>query len=228
MKLTGLAIAIGLSLISHGTPTLAASNLIFTKTDFPDFILRRSEPLRKSTILTSALLARSDIPQVKAYREFLDRKVRGLSRVEQLAAVNSYVNEHVKQTDDFELYLRDDIWATPVNTLVIGGDCEDIALAKRWGLTRLGFNAVDVYLFIGVTLTTTPPSGHAVLGVVFATGDVWVLDSLQKRILPPDKAPFEPAYAVNAFGFWRVDTPDHVGEDYNQRALERALVRQRR
>ena len=132
MKLTGLVIAIGLALVVQISPALAASNLIFTKTDYPDFIQQRARPLQQSEILTAELLARSDIPQVKAYRDFLDRKARGLSRPDQLAAVNAYVNGHVKQTSDFDLYLRDDIWATPVNTLVIGGDCEDIALTKRW------------------------------------------------------------------------------------------------
>jgi predicted transglutaminase-like cysteine proteinase len=228
MKLTGLAITVGLALVAPLSPALAASNLIFTKTDYPDFILRRAQPLRQSEILTAELLARSDIPQVKAYRDFLDRKARGLSRADQLAAVNAYVNDHVKQVRDFDLYLRDDIWATPVNTLVLGGDCEDIALTKRWGLARLGFRETDVYLIVGVTLTTTPPSGHAVLGVRLANGDVRILDSLQNRIMTPDLAPFEPAYGLNAFGFWRVDTPGHMGGDYNQRALERALVRQRR
>lgn len=70
--------------------------------------------MQQSQILTAELLARGDIPQVKAYRDFLDRKARHLSRIDQLAAVNAYV----KQTRDYDLYLRDDIWATPVNTLV--------------------------------------------------------------------------------------------------------------
>ncbi|MBO9560191.1 MAG: transglutaminase-like cysteine peptidase [Caulobacter sp.] len=228
MKLTGLAMAIGLVLATPLSPAQAASNLIFTKTDYPDFILRRSKPLRESEVLTAPLLAGSDIPQIKAYRDFLDRKARGLSRADQLAAVNDYVNRHVKQTGDYDLYLRDDIWATPVNTLVLGGDCEDIALVKRWGLARLGFPEADVYLVVGVTLTTTPPTGHAVLAVRLSKSDVRVLDSLQNKILAPDQAPFEPAYGLNVFGFWRVDTPGHAGGDYNQRALERALARQRR
>lgn len=227
MKLTGFAMAIGLALIAHTSPALAASNLIFTKTDYPDFILRRAQPMRQSEILTAELLARSDIPQVKAYRDFLDKKVRRLSRADQLAAVNAYVNDHVKQTRDYDLYLRDDIWATPVNTLVIGGDCEDIALTKRWGLNRLGVIDADIYLVIGVTLIITPPSGHAVLAVRIAEGDVRVLDSLQNRVMSPADAPFEPAYGLNTFGFWRVDTPGHSGGDYNQRALERALARQK-
>jgi predicted transglutaminase-like cysteine proteinase len=228
MKLTGLAMAIGLALIVHVSSALAASNLIFTKTDYPDFILRRAQPLRQSEILTAELLTRSDIPQVKAYRDFLDRKARGLSRTAQLAAVNAYVNDHVKQMNDFDLYLRDDIWATPVNTLTIGGDCEDIALVKRWGLNRLGVPDAELYLIIGVTLTTTPPSGHAVLGVKAGEGDVWILDSLRNKVTRPAESTLEPAYGLNAFGFWRVDTPGHVGDDYNQRALERALARQRR
>ena len=229
MKLTGLAMAVGLALIVHISPTLAAaSNLIFTKTDYPDFILRRAQPLRQSEILTAELLARSDIPQVKAYRDFLDKKARRLSRTDQLAAINAYVNDRVKQMNDFDLYLRDDIWATPVNTLTIGGDCEDIALVKRWGLNRLGVPDAEIYLIIGVTLTTTPPSGHAVLGVKAGEGDVWILDSLQNKIMRPGESSLEPAYGLNAFGFWRVDTPGHAGDDYNQRALERALARQRR
>jgi predicted transglutaminase-like cysteine proteinase len=228
MKLIGLAIAVGLTLFAAALPVLAGSNLVFTKTDYPDFIRLRARPLRQSEILTAELLARSDIPQVKAYRDFLDKKARRLPPADQLAAVNAYVNDHVRQTSDFDLYLRDDIWATPVNTLVIGGDCEDIALTKRWGLERLGFAETDVYLIVGVTLTTTPPSGHAVLGVRLAQGDVRVLDSLQNKIMTPDQAPFEPAYGLNLLGFWRVDTPGHMGGDYNQRALERAVARQRR
>jgi predicted transglutaminase-like cysteine proteinase len=222
------AFAVGVALIASCPQAWAASDLIFTKTDYPDFIMRRSRPLRESEILTAALLSYSDIPQVKAYREFLDRKVRHLPKAEQLAALNTYVNRHVKQTSDYELYLRDDVWATPVNTLVVGGDCEDIALAKRWGLNRLGFPEADLYLVVGVTLTTTPPTGHAVLAVRLSANDVRVLDSLQSVILSPDEAPFEPAYGMNMFGFWRVDTPGRAGEDYNQRALERALARQRR
>ena len=61
-----------------------------------------------------------------------------------------------------------------------------------------------------------------------APGNVQVLDSLRNKIMSPAGAPFEPAYGLNAFGFWRVDTPGHMGGDYNQRALERALARQRR
>jgi len=226
MRFAGIAIAVGLTLTPCSS-VQAASDLIFTKTDYPDFIMRRSRPFRESQILTAALLSSSDIPQVKAYREFLDKKVRHLPKAEQLAALNSYVNRHVKQTTDYELYLRDDVWATPVNTLVIGGDCEDIALAKRWGLNRLGYSEADIYLVIGVTLTTTPPTGHAVLAVRLSANDVRVLDSLQSVILRPDEAPFEPAYGLNMFGFWRVDTPGHAGGDYNQRALERALARQK-
>ena len=77
-------------------------------------------------------------------------------------------------------------------------------------------------------VTTTPPSGHAVFVVKLANGEVWILDSLQNKVMTPDEAPFEPAYGLNTFGFWRVDTPGHAGEDYNQQALERALARQRR
>lgn len=95
-------------------------------------------------------------------------------------------------------------------------------------MNRLGVPDSDIYLIIGVTLTTTPPSGHAVLAVRMAPRDVQVLDSLRNKVISPADALFEPAYGLNAFDFRRVDTPGHMGGDYNRQALERVVARQPR
>lgn len=66
------------------------------------------------------------------------------------------------------------------------------------------------------------------LALIVHTSPALAVSNLQNRVMFPAEAPFAPAYGLNVFGFWRVDTPGHMGGDYNQRASERALARQRR
>ena len=203
--------------------------LMFTQVEVPFTIAQQGQPLRAGAQMTEPVLNRSKIPEVKAYRDFLDatkRKRQGPDG--ELDAVQTWVNGHVRTMSDYELYMRDDVWAPPLNTLTLGGDCEDIALVKRWGLVRLGFRPEDLALVVGLSTLQRPPQPHAVLGVRLAKGAYRLLDSLESRVLDGgDTSHFQPAYAVNEYGFWKVDQPGRDDGDYVRHAFERANAKQR-
>jgi predicted transglutaminase-like cysteine proteinase len=174
------------------------------------------------------VLEQSNIKEVRAYREFLRKSAR-LDKAAQLKAVNDYVALHVRATADANLYQASDVWAPPINTLTIGGDCEDIALLKYWGLRRIGFPTQDMFLVVGVSTNVDPPEGHAVLVARLSEADFQVLDNTEPRVLPlEDVKSFEPAYAINTFGYWKVDDPNFSYGDIWRRAFKSAADRHAR
>jgi predicted transglutaminase-like cysteine proteinase len=199
-----------------------------TKTDAPPDVLARGRAASQATLMTQVVLERSGIKEVRAYRDFLRRSAR-LDRAAQLAAVNDYVTLNVRVTADANLYQGNDVWAPPINTLTVGGDCEDIALVKSWGLKYMGFPAKDLFLVVGVTSNVTPPEGHAVLVARLRDGRFYVLDNTDRRILRlEDATRFEPAYAINGFGYWEVDDPNRSYGDFWRHAFRMSAERHAR
>lgn len=196
-----------------------------TKIDYPPDVLAHLKSVKSDAAVTSPKLETSDAPPVRRYREFLDRlAARKGSQLDQIKAVNTYVDTHVRQKPDLEL--DGDIWAAPLQTLLTGGDCEDVALVKYWGLKRLGFDPKDLFLVMGMTLLTHPPEGHALLAARLPDGSFQVMYSLVKKVEDARTLSyFEPAYALNENGFWRIDVPG-VDRDYWQGAFVRAVTRQ--
>ena len=103
------------------------------------------------------------------------------SALEQLDAVNRYVNQRVAFINDIQQYGVSDRWAPANETLRRGrGDCEDFAIAKLQMLRRAGFADKDLYLVILRDLARR--ADHAVL-VVRADGRLLVLDNGTSRIV---------------------------------------------
>lgn len=188
---------------------------LITRTEYPPRLKAMMLSARQSAMATDVVLQRSDIREIRSYRNFLDSKIKGAKgEIAQLQAVNFYVNTHVKSVEDDDLYSVNDVWAPPINTLTVGGDCEDIALVKYWGLRRLGFAPEDLFLILGISTVTKPPVGHAVLGVRLRDGAIHVLDTLETAVVAAvDLKRFEPAYALNTAGFWQVDYADRQDGD---------------
>ena len=62
-----------------------------------------------------------------------------LPEQEKLNRVNAFFNANVQFINDQALWEKKDYWATPIETLSIGGgDCEDYAIAKYFTLKQLG------------------------------------------------------------------------------------------
>lgn len=211
------------------TPSLARSNSmvggwITIKVPPPPDVASKLKNLTARVDARQPLMETSKEPPIRKYREFLDQlAAKKLSQIDQLKAVNTYVNANVARKKDG----KDDVWSEAYTTLKEGGDCEDIALVKRWGLKRLKFARENLFLVMGMTLLTRPPEGHALLAVRLADNVFQVMYNLVYAIEDATSLRyFEPAYAVNEFGFWRVDRVDRVGGDYWQEAYLRAVKRQ--
>lgn len=102
------------------------------------------------------------------------------SPLEQLDAINRYVNQRVAFVNDIQQYGVSDQWVAAGETLRRGrGDCEDFAIAKLQMLRRAGFADKDLYLVILRDLARR--ADHAVL-VVRAEGRMLVLDNGTSRI----------------------------------------------
>src|SRR3990172_3987769 len=79
---------------------------------------------------------------------------------EQIEGVNSFFNS-LPYIEDARNYGKSDYWATPVELLNRGGDCEDFAIAKYASLRALGFSSQQLRIAIVQDLNKNVP--HAVL-----------------------------------------------------------------
>jgi predicted transglutaminase-like cysteine proteinase len=65
-----------------------------------------------------------------------------------LGEVNRAINLAVHPVSDLAQYGQLDVWASPLVTLIRGGDCEDYAIAKFVALRRAGIAADDLRIVI--------------------------------------------------------------------------------
>jgi predicted transglutaminase-like cysteine proteinase len=103
--------------------------------------------------------------------EVSDEKV--YDRMAEVVAVNRQVNGRVKQVSDQQLYGVEEFWTRSTTEQNARGDCEDLALEKRFKLVEAGFNPERLFFAVvynrGVGL-------HTVLVARLEDGD-FVLDS---------------------------------------------------
>lgn len=125
----------------------------------------------------------------------------GRSAVEQLEAVNHYVNARIRFVDDIRQYGVADRWTSAADTLRRGrGDCEDYAIAKLQLLRRAGFADKDLYLVI--LRDTLRRADHAVL-VARADGRMLVLDNGTDRLVDSYEMPdYRPIVTFSGNKVW--------------------------
>jgi predicted transglutaminase-like cysteine proteinase len=129
---------------------------------------------------------------------FLDT-LRGLSKWEQLVAVNGYINARAYVPDEKNWGVPDH-WATPGEFLSRSGDCEDFAIAKFFSLKHLGWANDD--LRIAAVKDLKLGAGHAVL-VVYLAGTTWLLDNQLKNVTDLEQVRhYEPVYSINGSHWW--------------------------
>ncbi len=95
----------------------------------------------------------------------------------ELDRMNRWINDQIHQVDDHVQYGTPEKWTLPSKR---GGDCEDIALLKKYELIRKGVAPNRLLIATALDRKLRP---HAVLIVRLAHGD-FVLDSAHSRILP--------------------------------------------
>jgi predicted transglutaminase-like cysteine proteinase len=222
-ELAGAALLAAMLPTAARTTTVAGGWITIPIPSPPD-VVAKLKSVKARADATQPRMETGDERPIRKYREFLDRlATQTRSRKDQINAVNSYVNANVARKSDG----KNDVWAAPYQTLMEGGDCEDIALVKYWGLRRLKFERENLFLVMGMTLLRRPPEGHALLAVRMPDGVFWVLYNLVHMIEDATSLSyFEPAFALNDSGFWRIDRVDHIGGDFWQAAYVRAVKRQ--
>jgi len=149
-------------------------------------------------------LMASEHPNVIQFRHRLDSIPSALDLLRFVETVNNIVNASTNYVEDYRTARGPDQWATPIEFLEQGGDCEDFALTKAATLHSLGWSLDKSYLLVG--LLDRPrfgSTGHAVLVAVL--GDKQdshiVLDNRSNRVVSLQRLQdFEPAYGLDRQG----------------------------
>lgn len=136
------------------------------------------------------------------------QKAESLEPDRQLRLVNRYINQRRYRRDRRRLtpsvaeggqaMLRNQ-WATLLEFMRHGGDCEDYATAKYFLLRELGFPAKDMRVV--VTYDRQLRAYHAVLAIRRGDGSSWLLES-DNTIKKSRQSGYRFVFAVNEDGLW--------------------------
>ena len=129
---------------------------------------------------------------------------KGLSLKTMASRVNNLMNE-TPYILDSRNWGQSDYWATPVEFLQRGGDCEDFAIAKYASLRALGFSGEQMRIAIVQDKIKNIP--HAVL-VVYTDDDVYILDNQNKSLVDASGAGrYRPIFSINRQAWWLHTAP---------------------
>lgn len=138
----------------------------------------------------------------------LVERARELSLEQQLRLINRYINKRRyrgdRSTHRYSELAEEDVlltnrWATLVEFMRHGGDCEDYATSKYQLLRALGVPADDLRVVVVYDRTTR--EHHAVLAVRQPAGAAWLLDS-DDRIHRGQPFGYRFVYALNETSIW--------------------------
>lgn len=127
------------------------------------------------------------------------RTLRDKSDREKMEGVNDYMNS-IAYVDDRSNYGVGDYWATPIEFLARGGDCEDYAIAKYASLRALGF-APD-QLRVTVVRDKVGNEMHVML-VVYSNEGVFILDNQDRRLRRMENVTrYKATFSLNSENWW--------------------------
>ena len=130
---------------------------------------------------------------------------KGLSLKRMAKKVNDFVNE-ADYILDKNNWGKSDYWATPVEFLSRGGDCEDFAITKYTALRMLG--VPEEHLRIAIVHDNLKNIPHAVL-VVYTDEGTFILDNQNKRMMSGDRpGRYRPIFSINRQARWLHTAPD--------------------
>ncbi len=133
--------------------------------------------------------------QFKSQIEFL----RGLPMNKVVSGVNEIVNR-IPYINDSDIYGKSDYWASPIEFIQNGGDCEDFAITKYVALRALGIPEERMRILVLQDLQKNVP--HAVLVVYTDNGPV-LLDNQIKTVTHVDRVShYKPIFSINRDSWW--------------------------
>lgn len=129
--------------------------------------------------------------QVSAYK---DMELREMAK-----SVNTLMNSK-RYIEDKDLWGQSDYWATPVEFMRNGGDCEDFAIAKYTALKMLG--VPEDRLRIAIVQDEEKNTPHAVL-IVYTDDDALVLDNQSRSVKSVSSiGHYRPIFSINQKAWW--------------------------
>lgn len=130
--------------------------------------------------------------------------LRGLPLEDMAERVNTLMNK-IKYISDNRNWGRSDYWATPVEFMTRGGDCEDFAIAKYASLRALGVPEDRLRLAIVKDLEKGIP--HAIL-IVYTDNGAMVLDNQIKTMRKASSIRhYKPIFSINRRAWWLHTSP---------------------
>ena len=160
--------------------------------------LARMQDQQSTIIACRNDVARCPTPQTTAWLSLIER-LRGSTPQTQLNEVNRVINSIIQYREDPVVYGLSDYWATPLETLQNGGDCEDFAILKFQTLLALGFDNDDMRVV--VVYDADRRVDHAVLAVD-VDGRTLILDNYGVPLPPQGRLGYRPDYSVNLTHRW--------------------------
>ena len=149
-------------------------------------------------------LVTSEHPSVVQFRLSLIAIPRNLGLIEFIGTVSNVVNAAATYVEDYRSGRGRDQWASPIEFLEQGGDCEDFALTKAATLYSLGWPLDSTYLLVGeLDRSPAKPTGHAVLVAVLGNrqDNHLVLDNISDRVVSLQRYQgFRPVYGLGRQG----------------------------
>lgn len=125
--------------------------------------------------------------------------LRGQSIHQMAIGVNAEVNR-IPYVNDINIYGKTDYWATPMEFVKNGGDCEDFAITKYVLLRVLGVPEERLRIVVLQDLQKNIP--HAVL-VVYTENGPMVLDNQIKTATHVDRiSHYKPIFSINRDAWW--------------------------
>ncbi len=133
--------------------------------------------------------------QFKSQIEFL----RGMPMNQMVEGVNNVVNR-ISYISDSNIYGKSDYWATPMEFIKNGGDCEDFAITKYVALRALGIPEERMRILILQDMQKNIP--HAIL-IVYTDNGPMLLDNQIKSVTPVERVShYKPIFSINREGWW--------------------------
>lgn len=118
--------------------------------------------------------------------------------------VNALMNEK-KYIVDSKNWGKSDYWATPIEFMQRGGDCEDFAIAKYTALRALG--VPENRMRIAIVQDQKKNIPHAIL-IVYTEKGAMVLDNQIKEIRAAKSIKhYKPIFSINREAWWLHTTP---------------------
>ena len=166
----------------------------------PNILGTMAQPIRADRFSASASHAFADA-SASPLMQRLIAPARALNRFQQMAYIQTRVNNNIRWVSDATEWGQHDYWASASETLAHGaGDMEDRAIVKMQALRALGFNTSDLFL----TLARDRVSGPVTVLMARLGGRFYVLDDTGGTPFPVDqrRLEFQPVISFGWNGAW--------------------------